>query len=142
MSLEDFLRQARGAGGRREATTRHLFSQAFEHARAVFGTLSEAVSRKEWFDIVVEPARGSPAPHAAGHRLIPQPAAAGGYAGQTVRELWPSEHLERLRVKGRRELRVQGGQVIAIQLDVERRAVLIHVIRPAGPRDGADAVLA
>ena len=72
----------------------------------------------------------------------PQPAAAGGYAGQTVRELWPSEHLERLRVKGRRELRVQGGQVIAIQLDVERRAVLIHVIRPAGPRDGADAVLA
>jgi uncharacterized protein (DUF2267 family) len=26
----------------------------FEHARAVFGMLSEAVSRKEWFDIVVE----------------------------------------------------------------------------------------
>jgi hypothetical protein len=33
-----------------------------------------------------------------------------------------SAHLERLRVKGRPELRVQGGQVIAIQLDVERRA--------------------
>jgi uncharacterized protein (DUF2267 family) len=31
-----------------------LFSQVFEHARAVFGTLSEAVSREEWFDIVVE----------------------------------------------------------------------------------------
>lgn len=53
MSLEDFLRQVaarEGAGTDEEA----LFSQVFEHARAVFGTLSEAVSRKEWFDIVVE----------------------------------------------------------------------------------------
>jgi uncharacterized protein (DUF2267 family) len=31
-----------------------LLHQVFEHARVVFGTLSEAVSRKEWFDIVVE----------------------------------------------------------------------------------------
>ena len=74
----------------------------------------------------------------------PDPAVRGRWwvAGQTVKQLWPSEHLERLRVKGRRELRVQGGQVIAIQLDVERRAVLLHRIRPAGPRDRADAVLA
>jgi uncharacterized protein (DUF2267 family) len=53
MSLEDFLRQVaarEGAGADEEA----LFSQVFEQARAVFGTLSEAVSRKEWFDIVVE----------------------------------------------------------------------------------------
>jgi hypothetical protein len=39
-----------GAGADEEA----LFSQVFEHVRAVFGTLSEAASRKEWFDIVVE----------------------------------------------------------------------------------------
>jgi uncharacterized protein (DUF2267 family) len=53
MSLEDFLRQvaARERAGTDEEA---LFSQVFEHARAVFGTLSEAVSRKEWFDIVVE----------------------------------------------------------------------------------------
>ena len=45
----------RGAGGRRDRRGRGtLFSQVFEHARAVFATLSEAVSRKEWFDIVVE----------------------------------------------------------------------------------------
>jgi hypothetical protein len=53
MSLEDFLRQVaarEGAGADEEA----LFSQVFEHVRAVFGTLSEAASRKEWFDIVVE----------------------------------------------------------------------------------------
>src|SRR6202035_1869711 len=65
-----------------------------------------------------------------------------GKSGRPLGKLWPSEHPERLRVKGRLQLRVQGGQVIAIQLDVERRAVLIHVIRPAGPRDGADALLA
>ena len=53
MSHEGFLRQVaarEGAGADEEAR----FSQVFEHARAVFGTLSEAVSRKEWFDIVVE----------------------------------------------------------------------------------------
>src|ERR1700755_482723 len=44
-----------------------------------------------------------------------------------------ASHLERLRVKGRRGLRAPGGEDIAIQLDVERRAVLLHVIRPAGP---------
>ena len=53
MSLEDFLRQvaARERAGTDEEA---LSSQVFEHARAVIGTLSEAVSRKEWFDIVVE----------------------------------------------------------------------------------------
>jgi uncharacterized protein (DUF2267 family) len=53
MSLEDFLRQVaarEGAGADEEA----LFSQVFEHARAVFGTLSETVRRRKWFDIVVE----------------------------------------------------------------------------------------
>ena len=58
MSLEDFLRQVaarEGAGTGEEAQDEAtLFSQVFEHARAVFATLSEAVSRKEWFDIVVE----------------------------------------------------------------------------------------
>jgi len=50
---EDFLRQVaarEGAGADEKA----LLSQVFEHARAVFATLSEEVSRKEWFDIVVE----------------------------------------------------------------------------------------
>ena len=53
MSLEDFLRQvaARECAGTDEEA---LSSQVFEHAWAVTGTLSEAVSRKEWFDIVVE----------------------------------------------------------------------------------------
>ena len=52
MSLEDFLRQVaarEGAGADEEA----LLSQVFEHARAVSAAV-EAVSRKEWFDIVVE----------------------------------------------------------------------------------------
>ena len=46
MSIEDSLRQVaarEGAGADEEA----LFSQVFEHARAVFGTLSESVSRQE-----------------------------------------------------------------------------------------------
>lgn len=53
MSLEDILRQVaarEGTGADEEA----LLSQVFEHAHAVVGTLSEAVSHKEWFDIVVE----------------------------------------------------------------------------------------
>jgi hypothetical protein len=44
----------RSRRGRAPGPTRALFSQVFEHARTVFGTLSEAVSRKEWFDMVVE----------------------------------------------------------------------------------------
>jgi uncharacterized protein (DUF2267 family) len=53
MSLEDWLRQVaarEGAG----AVEKALFSQVFGHARAVLGTLSEAVSRKEWFDMAVD----------------------------------------------------------------------------------------
>jgi uncharacterized protein (DUF2267 family) len=53
MSPEDFLRQVavpEGGGTDEEV----LFSQVFEHGRAVFATLSEAVSRKERFDVVVE----------------------------------------------------------------------------------------
>lgn len=37
-----------------EADEADLFTQVFEQARAVFAMLAEAVSRKEWFDIVVE----------------------------------------------------------------------------------------
>jgi uncharacterized protein (DUF2267 family) len=76
MSLEDFLRRVaerEGAGAEREGAGADagaqargheqdrgspdeevLYGQVFEHARAVFATLAEAVSRKEWFDIVVE----------------------------------------------------------------------------------------
>ena len=31
-----------------------LFDEVFEHARAVFATLAEAVDAKEWFDVTVE----------------------------------------------------------------------------------------
>jgi uncharacterized protein (DUF2267 family) len=58
MSLEDFLRRvaARESAGTDEEAQDEatLSAQVFEHARAVFATLAEAVSRKEWFDIVVE----------------------------------------------------------------------------------------
>jgi uncharacterized protein (DUF2267 family) len=67
MSLEDFLRRVaerEGAGAdagaqgheqdRGSPDEEILYGQVFEHARAVFATLAEAVSRKEWFDIVVE----------------------------------------------------------------------------------------
>ena len=70
MSLEAFLRRVAqreraGADGEardqgqegpdRETPDEAILSgPVFEHARAVFATLSEAVSRKEWFDIVVE----------------------------------------------------------------------------------------
>jgi hypothetical protein len=46
MSLEDFLRQVAAPEGA-EADEEALFSQVFEHTRAVFGRLSEVVSRKE-----------------------------------------------------------------------------------------------
>jgi uncharacterized protein (DUF2267 family) len=65
MSLEDFLRRVaerERAGADAEGQDQDqgnpdeeiLYGQVFEHARAVFATLAEAVSRKEWFDIVVE----------------------------------------------------------------------------------------
>jgi len=67
MSLEDFLRRVamREGAGAEEAQDEAaqdqaaqdeaaLFGQVFHHAQAVFATLAEAVSRKEWFDIVVE----------------------------------------------------------------------------------------
>jgi uncharacterized protein (DUF2267 family) len=67
MSLEDFLRRvAEREGARADGETQDqgqdggspdeeiLYGQVFEHARAVFATLAEAVSRKEWFDLVVE----------------------------------------------------------------------------------------
>jgi len=62
MSLEDFLRRVamREGAGAEEAQDEAaqdeaaLFGQVFQHAQAVFATLAEAVSRKEWFDIVVE----------------------------------------------------------------------------------------
>ncbi len=31
-----------------------LFDEVAGHARAVFATLAEAVSSKEWFDVIVE----------------------------------------------------------------------------------------
>jgi uncharacterized protein (DUF2267 family) len=63
MSLEGFLRRVaerERAGADAEGQDQGnpdeeiLYGQVFEHARAVFATLAEAVSRKEWFDIVVE----------------------------------------------------------------------------------------
>jgi len=53
MPLEEFLQRVAGREGAviGEAA---LFSEIFEHARAVFATLAEAVGTKEWFDVVVE----------------------------------------------------------------------------------------
>jgi uncharacterized protein (DUF2267 family) len=53
MPLEEFLRRVarrEGAG----AGEVELFEEIFEHVRAVFATLAEAVTTEEWFDITVE----------------------------------------------------------------------------------------
>jgi uncharacterized protein (DUF2267 family) len=60
MSVDGFLRRVAQREGAGEAQDQEspdeeiLYGQLFEHARAVFATLAEAVSRKEWFDLVVE----------------------------------------------------------------------------------------
>jgi uncharacterized protein (DUF2267 family) len=53
MALEDFLRQVAAREGVDTAED-VLFEQVFEHARAVFSALSEAVGSKEFFDITVQ----------------------------------------------------------------------------------------
>ena len=53
MPLEEFLRRvARREGA--DADEVALFEVIFEHVRAVFATLAEAVTTEEWFDITVE----------------------------------------------------------------------------------------
>ena len=53
MPLEEFLqRVARREGV--DVDEAELFEQVFRHARAVFETLAEAVSAKEWFDVIVQ----------------------------------------------------------------------------------------
>jgi uncharacterized protein (DUF2267 family) len=53
MPLEEFLRRVavREGAGAGEAD---LFTEVARHARAVFATLAEAVTPKEWFDVMVE----------------------------------------------------------------------------------------
>jgi uncharacterized protein (DUF2267 family) len=53
MPLEEFLRRvARREGAAADEVG--LFEVIFEHVRAVFATLAEAVTTEEWFDITVE----------------------------------------------------------------------------------------
>ena len=53
MPLEEFLRRVAAREGV-DADEADLYEEIAEHARAVFATLAEAVSIKEWFDVIVE----------------------------------------------------------------------------------------
>jgi len=53
MPLEEFLRRVATREGA-DADAADLYEEIAEHARAVFATLAEAVSIKEWFDVIVE----------------------------------------------------------------------------------------
>jgi uncharacterized protein (DUF2267 family) len=53
MPLVEFLRRIAGREGT-DADEAGLYEEMFEHARAVFATLAEAVDSKEWFDVMVE----------------------------------------------------------------------------------------
>jgi uncharacterized protein (DUF2267 family) len=53
MPLEEFLRRVAMREGA-DVDEAGLFDEVFEHARAVFATLAEAVDAKEWFDVTVE----------------------------------------------------------------------------------------
>ena len=53
MPLEEFLRGVAAREGA-DADEADLYEEIAEHARAVFATLAEAVSIKEWFDVIVE----------------------------------------------------------------------------------------
>jgi uncharacterized protein (DUF2267 family) len=53
MPLEEFLRRVATREGA-DADEADLYEEIAEHARAVFATLAEAVSIKEWFDVIVE----------------------------------------------------------------------------------------
>jgi uncharacterized protein (DUF2267 family) len=53
MALEEFLRRVATREGA-DADEADLYEEIAEHARAVFATLAEAVSIKEWFDVIVE----------------------------------------------------------------------------------------
>jgi uncharacterized protein (DUF2267 family) len=53
MPLEEFLRRVAAREGA-DVDEADLYEEITEHARAVFATLAEAVSIKEWFDVIVE----------------------------------------------------------------------------------------
>jgi len=53
MPLEEFLRRVAAREGA-DADEADLYEEIAEHARAVFATLAEAVSIKEWYDVIVE----------------------------------------------------------------------------------------
>ena len=53
MPLEEFLRRVAAREGA-DADEADLYEEIAEHARAVLATLAEAVSIKEWFDVIVE----------------------------------------------------------------------------------------
>ena len=66
MPLEEFLRRVAAREGA-DADEADLYEEIAEHARAVFATLAEAVSIKEWFDVIVElPEDTTPLPAAFG----------------------------------------------------------------------------
>jgi uncharacterized protein (DUF2267 family) len=53
MPLAEFLRRIAGREGA-DVDEAGLFEETFEHARAVFATLADAVDPREWFDVLVE----------------------------------------------------------------------------------------
>ena len=53
MPMEEFLQRVAMREGA-DVDEVNLLNEIFEHARAVFATLAEAVSAKEWFDVIVE----------------------------------------------------------------------------------------
>jgi uncharacterized protein (DUF2267 family) len=53
MPLEEFLQRVAMQEGA-DVDEVDLLDEIFEHARAVFAALAEAVSTKEWFDVIVE----------------------------------------------------------------------------------------
>ena len=53
MPLEEVWRRAAAREGA-DADEADLYEEIAEHARAIFATLAEAVSIKEWFDVIVE----------------------------------------------------------------------------------------
>jgi uncharacterized protein (DUF2267 family) len=53
MPLTEFLRRVAAREGA-DVAEAELFDEIAGHVRAVFATLAEAVSSKEWFDVTVE----------------------------------------------------------------------------------------
>ena len=53
MPLEKFLRRVAQREGA-DIDEAGLYTETFEHVRAVFATLAEAVGPDEWYDVTVE----------------------------------------------------------------------------------------